>query len=56
MGLANLDLPDLVPLPVLSGRIVVLALGVMSGVGVAAGVIPAWRAARTDPALTLRME
>jgi putative ABC transport system permease protein len=56
MGLAGLDLPELVPLPVLSGRIVALALLVMSGVGVAAGVIPAWRAARTDPALTLRME
>jgi putative ABC transport system permease protein len=56
VALAGLDVPELVPLPVLSGRIVALALAVMSGVGVAAGVIPAWRAARTDPALTLRLE
>ena len=37
-------------------RIVALALGVLSCVALAAGVIPAWRAARIDPALTLRME
>jgi putative ABC transport system permease protein len=56
LALAGLDVPDLVPLPVLGARIVGLALLVMSGVGIAAGVIPAWRAARIDPALTLRME
>jgi ABC-type lipoprotein release transport system permease subunit len=33
-----------------------LALGVMSAVGFGAGVVPAWRAARVDPAVTLRME
>jgi ABC-type lipoprotein release transport system permease subunit len=41
---------------VLSARIVALALGVLSGVALTAGVIPAWRAAQIDPALTLRME
>ena len=56
LALARLDVPDLVPLPVLGVRIVALALAVMSGVGITAGVIPAWRAARVDPALTLRME
>jgi putative ABC transport system permease protein len=56
LALAGLDAPDLVPLPILNPGIVVTALAVMSGVGIAAGVIPAWRAARIDPALTLRME
>jgi putative ABC transport system permease protein len=50
------EVPDLVPVPVLSARVVALALGILSCVALAAGVIPAWRAARIDPALTLRME
>jgi putative ABC transport system permease protein len=54
--LGSLDVPDLVPIPVLDPNIVVLALGVMGFVGLAAGVIPAWQAARVDPAHTLRME
>ena len=54
--LENLDVPDLIPVPILQPAVVMLALGVMSVVGLAAGVIPAWRAARVDPALTLRME
>ncbi len=54
--LGSLEVPDLLPVPILSGRIVAIAVGVMSGVGIAAGVIPAWRAARIDPALTLREE
>jgi putative ABC transport system permease protein len=55
-ALASLDFPDLVPVPVLSWRVVWLALGVMSAVGFGAGVVPAWRAAQVDPAVTLRME
>jgi putative ABC transport system permease protein len=54
--LAGIDAPELVPVPLLSLRIVALALGVLSLTALAAGVIPAWRAARIDPALTLRME
>jgi putative ABC transport system permease protein len=54
--LGSLEVPDVVPVPLLSLRIVALALGVLSCVALAAGVIPAWRAARIDPALTLRME
>jgi ABC-type antimicrobial peptide transport system permease subunit len=41
---------------VLRADTVVAALAIMIGVGVAAGVVPAWRAARVDPASTLRME
>jgi putative ABC transport system permease protein len=55
-ALGRVDAPDLVPVPVLSARLVWLALGVMTAVGVAAGVVPAWRAARVEPAVTLRME
>jgi putative ABC transport system permease protein len=55
-ALGRLEVPDLVPVPVLKPALVWLALGVMSAVGLAAGVAPAWRAARVDPALTLRME
>jgi putative ABC transport system permease protein len=54
--LGSLDVPDLVPIPVLDPNIVILAIGVMGFVGLAAGVIPAWQAARVDPAHTLRME
>jgi putative ABC transport system permease protein len=54
--LGSLDVPDLIPVPVLSSEIVFLALGILTAVGISAGVIPAWRAARVDPASTLRME
>lgn len=56
MVLASLDLPDIVPVPILTGGILALAVGVMGGVGLVAGVIPAWRASQIDPALTLRVE
>ena len=55
-ALGRLEVPDLVPIPILHLRLVGVALGVMGAVGIAAGVLPAWRASRIDPALTLRME
>ncbi len=54
--LGSLEVPDLVPVPVLKLDIVLVSLFVMLSVGIAAGVIPAWRAARIDPAVTLRMD
>jgi putative ABC transport system permease protein len=54
--LGSVELPELLPVPVLSLRIIGAALLIMGSVGVAAGVVPAWRASRVDPALTLRME
>jgi putative ABC transport system permease protein len=54
--LATLQVPDLIPVPVLDGRILALAVSVLVLVGLGAGVIPAWRASRIDPALTLRMD
>jgi putative ABC transport system permease protein len=54
--LGALDVPEIIPVPVLRVGIVVTALAVVTVVGIAAGVIPAWRAARVDPAYTLRME
>lgn len=56
LGLARLDVPDLIPVPILRGWIVWLAFGVMTFVGVTAGIVPAWRASRVDPSVTLRVE
>jgi putative ABC transport system permease protein len=50
------ELRDLVPIPQLSFDIVALALGVMALVALFAGVVPAWRAMKIDPALTLRSD
>jgi putative ABC transport system permease protein len=55
-GLMQLDVPDLVPVPILRLDVVASALLVLTTVGIGAGVIPAWRAARIDPAITLRAE
>jgi len=49
-------LRDLVPVPELSLSMVLLAVGAMGVVALAAGLVPAWRAARIDPAETLRVE
>jgi len=49
-------LRDLVPVPELSAAIVLLAVLAMGLVAVVAGLVPAWRAARIDPAETLRVE
>ena len=49
-------LRDLVPIPELSAAVVLLAVLAMSGVAIVAGLVPAWRAARVDPAETLRVE
>ncbi len=56
LGLATIQVPDLIPVPMLRGWIVALAFGVMTFVGLAAGLVPAWRAARVDPSVTLRAE
>jgi putative ABC transport system permease protein len=54
--LAGLQVPELIPVPILRADIALLAVAVMSGVGIVAGSVPAWRAARVDPSLTLRAE
>jgi putative ABC transport system permease protein len=56
LGLARLPVPELVPVPILQPGIVVLAFSVLVLVGIGSGVVPAWRASRIDPALTLRMD
>jgi len=54
--LASLDVPDLVPVPIVRPTIVLTALGVLGAVGLGAGFVPAWRATRVEPSLTLRAE
>ncbi len=54
--LTRLQVPDVVPVPILKPQILLLALGVLGTVGIGAGLVPAWRAARVDPSLTLRAE
>jgi putative ABC transport system permease protein len=55
-ALAALRVPELIPVPILRADVAALAIAVMSGVGIVAGSVPAWRAARIDPSLTLRAE
>lgn len=55
-ALARLASADLIPVPVVHAETIAVALAVMTAVGVAAGVVPAWRASRIDPSITLRAE
>lgn len=54
--LGTLNTPDLVPVPVLQWPMAALAFSVMLLISVLAGIAPAWRAARIEPAETLRSE
>jgi putative ABC transport system permease protein len=56
LAMASIDAPDLVPIPIYSWSAVSASLSVMIPVGVLAGLVPAWRASRVDPAETLRVE
>jgi len=55
-ALAQIQVDDLIPVPVFQLDIVFVTLAILGFVGMAAGVIPAWRAATVDPASMLRME
>jgi putative ABC transport system permease protein len=54
--LGRLEVPDVIPVPILRWDMVALALVSMILVGISAGVVPAWKASGVDPAETLRME
>ena len=56
LALGSIDLPDLVPVPILSARVIVLTTVVMGSIGIGAGIVPAWRATLVDPAESLRSE
>lgn len=49
-------LNDLIPVPRIQASTVVAAFAILAGTGLVAGLVPAWRAARIDPAVTLRAD
>ncbi|MDX1649984.1 MAG: ABC transporter permease, partial [Myxococcota bacterium] len=49
-------LDDLIPVPVVQARVVAAAFAILGGTGLLAGIVPAWRASRVDPAVTLRAD
>ena len=55
-GLAQLQVEDLIPLPVLRPGMVATAVGVLLLVGSLAGLPPARRATRVEPSIALRMD
>ena len=56
LALASFEVPDVVPIPILSPSIVMIAIGVMTFVGFISGLLPAWRATRVDPVGILQTE
>jgi putative ABC transport system permease protein len=56
LAMSRIEAGDLVPVPIYSWSAVAISLIVMTTVGLLAGLIPAWRASRIDPAETLRAE
>jgi putative ABC transport system permease protein len=55
-ALASIEAADLIPVPIVRGEIIAIALTVMTLVGFVSGLFPAWRASRVDPSVTLRAE
>jgi hypothetical protein len=49
-------LDDLLPVPELRGATIAAAVSILAGTGLLAAIVPAWRAARVDPAVTLRAD
>ncbi len=56
IGLDAIAVPGRIPAPILTGRIIAVAVFTMSLVGFLSGMVPAWRASRVDPSVTLRVE
>ena len=49
-------LNDLIPIPTLRAGTIFAAVAILGATGLFASLVPAWRAARIDPALTLRAD
>ena len=48
--------PEKIPAPILTIEVVTVAVVTMVLVGIVSGTVPAWRASRVDPSVTLRAE
>ncbi len=48
--------PERIPAPILSVEVIAAALITMAFVGILSGTVPAWRASRVDPSVTLRSD
>ena len=49
-------LNDLLPVPELRAATLLAAVSILAATGLLSALVPAWRAARVDPAVTLRAE
>ena len=52
----GLAVPGQIPAPILTPEIVAAAVISMVMVGIISGTVPAWRASRVEPSVTLRAE
>jgi ABC-type antimicrobial peptide transport system permease subunit len=49
-------LDDLIPVPELRAATIVVAVSILAVTGLLSALVPAWRASRVDPAVTLRAD
>ncbi len=55
LGIGLLPLPDVLPAPRVSASVLLTTFGVLVGVGVAAGIVPARLASQVDPGAAMRV-
>ena len=55
-GMDAVAVPGRIPEPILTPEIIAAAVVTMTMVGIVSGTVPAWRASRVDPSVTLRAD